>query len=111
MSYWYSLFLLDSVEDEDFSLEMDFGIFVFDNETVAGDTQCANITILDDQIFEKFQVILLTVGESDPPGIEQDEFLKIKIIDDGEHKYCRHTRYACLATAVITYVNLSIYPK
>jgi hypothetical protein len=64
---------------------MDFGIFVFDNETVEGDTECANITILDDQIFEKFQNILLTIGESDPPGIEQDEFLKIKIIDDGEH--------------------------
>ena len=76
-------FFNDLVEDEDFSVEMDFGVFVFDNETVAGDTECANITLLDDQIFEKFQVIVLTIGESDPPGIEQDEFLKIKIIDDG----------------------------
>ena len=76
-------FFLDSVEDEDFSLEMDFGNFVFDNETMVDDVQCANITILDDEIFEKFQVILLTIGESDPPGIERDEFLKIKIIDDG----------------------------
>ena len=62
---------------------MDFGNFVFDNETMVDDVQCANITILDDEIFEKFQVILLTIGESDPPGIERDEFLKIKIIDDG----------------------------
>lgn len=76
-------FFNDLVEDEDFSVEMDFGVFVFDNETVAGDTECANITLLDDQIFEKFQVIVLTIGESDPPGIEQDELLKIKIIDDG----------------------------
>lgn len=79
-----SLFL-GSVEDEDFSIEMDFGEFVFDNETMAGDAECANITILDDNIFEKFQVILLTIGESDPPGIKQDEFLGIKIIDDGEN--------------------------
>ena len=75
---------LNPVEDEDFSLEMNFGNFTFSNETEAGDFQCANITILDDEIFEKFQVILLTIGESEPPGIERDEFLKIKILDDGK---------------------------
>lgn len=91
-------FFNDLVEDEDFSVEMDFGIFVFDNETMAGDTECANITLLDDQIFEKFQVIVLTIGESDPPGIEQDEFLKIKIIDDGKHttiNVISSRQYAC----------------
>lgn len=62
---------------------MDFGNFVFDVNTTNGSFQCANITILDDEIFEKFQVILLTLGESSPAGVETDEFLKINIIDDG----------------------------
>ena len=79
---------------------MDFGVFVFDNETVAGNAECANITILDDQIFEKFQVIVLTIGESDPPGIEQDEFLKIKIIDDGECIINYHNNLSLLASTL-----------
>ena len=77
------LILLVLVEDEDFSIEMDFGNFTFPTSTVPGDRQCANITILDDEIFEKFQVIVVAVGESYPPGIKEDEFLKIKILDDG----------------------------
>ena len=82
----YILFLI-LVEGEDFVLDMNFGSLMFSSGTTAGDMECANITILDDQIFEKFQVIVVTIGESEPPGIERDEFLKIKIIDDGKC-YC-----------------------
>ena len=72
-----------TVENEDFSLEMDFGNFTFDTDSMDGSSQCSNITILDDEIFEKFQVIVLTLGESTPPGVETDEFLEVNIIDDG----------------------------
>lgn len=77
------MLILVLVEDEDFSIEMNFGNFTFPMDTVPGDQQCANITILDDEIFEKFQVIVVAVGESYPPGVKEDEILEIKILDDG----------------------------
>lgn len=76
---------------------MDFSNFTFDLATVAGDTQCTNITILDDDIFEKFQVIDLIVGKSDPVGIEMDESLSIKIIDDGK-----------LMSSIIMHTNITV---
>ena len=62
---------------------MNFDNLTFGTSTVDGDMQCTNITILNDEIFELLQVIVITVGESYPQGIERDEFLKLKIIDDG----------------------------
>ena len=67
---------------------MDFGNFTFDTDTVDGSSQCSNITILDDEIFEKFQVIVLTLGESTPSGVEMNESLKVNIIDDGNNICC-----------------------
>ena len=63
---------------------MDFSDFVFDVGASVGSTDCTDITILDDDIFEIFQVIELVLGESDPVGIESDESLSIHIIDDGK---------------------------
>ena len=77
-----------TVENEDYLLEMDFGNFTFDTDTVDGSSQCSNITILDDEIFEKFQVIVLTLGESTPSGVEMNESLKVNIIDDGNNICC-----------------------
>lgn len=62
---------------------MDFGNFTFGIDTMNGSSQCSNITILNNEILEKFQVIVLTIGESNPPGVETDALLKLKIIDDG----------------------------
>ena len=62
---------------------MDFGNFTFDTDTMNGSRMCSNVTILDNEIFEKIQVIVLTLGESSPPGVETDEFLKLNIFDDG----------------------------
>ena len=56
---------------------------MFGANAMAGSTDCTDITILDDDIFEKFQAIELVLGESDPVGIMSDESFTIVIVDDG----------------------------
>lgn len=76
-----------TVVGEDFLLSMEFDNLTFNASTTPGDYQCADITILDDTFFEKFQVIRVTVGTSYPEGIKYDDKpLKIKIIDDGKYQ-------------------------
>ena len=85
----YSHIHISPEENEDFSLEMSFDNLIFPTSTMVNDVQCTNITILDDDIFEHLQVILVTIGESEPEGIKMDESLKINILDDGTYA-CMH---------------------
>ena len=72
---------------------MDFSNFMFDVSASPGSMDCTDITILDDDIFEKFQVIELVLGESDPVGLMSDASFTIVIVDDGESGLC-----ACLTS-------------